>query len=141
MKDEIHTYIVQRNKYTTNKDGEAVQVGGDWYSCFTSCGEVKISKETIAKLVSSSLSSKEIEKACQKIDPTFKLSGSIILKRGTPFENASIYREDDGMGDDVLEDSEYRDELEELIKLSTEQSQALQETQEKIKKLAKRILK
>lgn len=141
MKDEYHTYIVQRNKYTTNKDGEVVQVGGDWYSCFTSSGEVKISKETIAKLVKSSLSIKEIEKACQKIDPTFKLSGSIILKRGTPFGNANVYIEDDGRNNDEVEDNEYRDELEELIKLSNEQSNALQETQEKIKNIAKKLIK
>ncbi len=141
MKDEYHTYIVQRNKYTTNKDGEVVQVGGDWYSCFTSCGEVKISKETISKLVKSSLSIKEIEKACQKIDPTFKLSGSIILKRGTPFENASVYIEDDGTIKDDSNDHEYKEELDELIELSNEQAQALQETQEKIKNLAKRLIK
>ena len=141
MKDECHTYIVQRNKYTTNKDGEVVQVGGDWYSCFTASGEVKISKETFSKLVNSTLSIKQIERACRKIDPTFKLSGSIILKRGTPFESATIYREDDGKINDTQDNSEVKDELEELIRLSNEQSMALQETQKKIKEIAKRLIK
>ena len=139
--NNYHTYMVQRNKYTVNKNGLTVQLGGDWYSVYTSEGEVTVSEDVIRRLVSRGCSAKEIERAGKKINDTFKLSGSIILARGTPFGNATIYREYNGLDESVNEDDqEMKNELNSLIELSETQSMELQDTQEKIRSLSKKII-
>ena len=139
--NNYHTYMVQRNKYTINQNGETVQLGGDWYSVYTSEGKVTVSEDVIRSLVSKGCSAKEIERAGKKINDTFKLSGSIILVRGTPFGNTTVYREDNGIEESVNEvDQEMKDELNSLIELSETQSMELQYTQEKIRTLSKKII-
>lgn len=139
--NNYHTYMVQRNKYTINKNGETVQVGGDWYSVYTSKGTVRIPEDVIRSLVSKGCSAREIERAGKKINDSFKLSGSIILVRGTPFGNTTIYREDNGIEESVNEvDEETKKELNSLIELSETQSMELQYTQQKIRALSKKIL-
>lgn len=139
--NNYHTYMVQRNKYTINKNGETIQLGGDWYSVYTSKGKVTVDESVIKDLVSRGCSAKEIERAGKKINDTFKLSGSIILERGTPFGNTTIYREDNGIDELVnAEDEQMKVELQSLIDMSETQSMELQYTQEKIRSLSKKII-
>ncbi len=139
--NNYHTYMVQRNKYTVNKNGETIQLGGDWYSVYTSKGKVTVSEDVIRSLVAKGCSAKEIERAGKKINDTFKLSGSIILTRGTPFGNTTIYREDNGLTETINdEDEQMKVELQSLIDMSETQSMELQYTQEKIRTLSKKII-
>ena len=138
---ETHTYVVQQNKYTVTKSGEVKQVGGDWYNLFTSAGEVRVPGDIIKKLVKNGYTPQAIEAEGKKYNDTFKLSGAVILQRGTPFGETTVYVEDidDGRAFDK-DDEELVDELKELSRSIEEQLNDLSDTKEKLKSVGKRIL-
>ena len=141
MDQETHTYVVQQNKYTVTKNGEVVQVGGDWYNLFTSSGEVRVPGDIIKKLVKNGYTPQAIEVEGKKYNDTFKLSGAVILKRGTPFGDTTVYVEDldDGRKFDK-EDEELVEELTELSRSIEEQLNDSSDTQERLKTVGKKIL-
>lgn len=141
MDQETHTYVVQQNKYTITKSGEVKQIGGDWYNLYTSIGEVRIPGDLIKKLVKASKSAHEIEAEGKKINDSFKLSGACILKRGTPFGDTVVYVEDIDNGKAFDEDDEALvEELQNLTRTFEEQTEILNETQERFRSVSKRIL-
>ncbi len=142
MDQETHTYVVQQNKYTVTKNGEVVQVGGDWYNLFTSSGEIRVPGDIIKKLVKNGYTPQAIEVEGKKYNDTFKLSGAVILKRGTPFGDTTVYVEDldDGRKYDK-EDEELVEEFNELSRCFEEKLSDLTDTQEQLKAVGKRMLK
>lgn len=142
MDQETHTYVVQQNKYTVTKNGEVVQVGGDWYNLFTSSGEVRVPGDIIKKLVKNGYTPQAIEVEGKKYNDTFKLSGAVILKRGTPFGDTTVYVEDldDGRRYDK-EEEELVEEFNELSRCFEEKLSDLTDTQEQLKAVGKRMLK
>ena len=142
MDQETHTYVVQQNKYTVTKSGEVVQVGGDWYNLFTSSGEIRVPGDIIKKLVKNGYTPQAIEVEGKKYNDTFKLSGAVILKRGTPFGDTTVYVEDldDGRKYDK-EDEELVEEFNELSRCFEEKLSDLTDTQEQLKAVGKRMLK
>jgi hypothetical protein len=141
MDQETHTYVVQQNQYTVTKKGEVKQVGGDWYNLYTSAGEVRVPGDIIKKLVRRGYTAQAIEAEGQKYNDTFKLSGAVILKRGTPFGDTTVYVEDidDGRKFDK-EDEELVEELTELSRSIEEQLNDLSDTQERLRTVGKKIL-
>lgn len=92
---ETHTYVIRNDRMVERKDGEIVQTGGDRYALYIS--EAEISKEDFQELLDSEISEQDVEKILTiKFGTAVKLSGSIILKRGTPFDNVTVYSEDNG---------------------------------------------
>ena len=141
MDQETHTYVVQQNKYTVTKSGEVKQVGGDWYNIFTSAGEVRIPGDIIKKLVKRGYTPQAIEEEGKKYNESFKLSGAVILKRGTPFGDTTVYVEDidDGRRFDA-DDETLVEEFSELTKSFEEQLNYISDTQERLKSVSKKIL-
>ena len=141
MDQETHTYVVLQNNYTVTKNGEVKQVGGDWYNVFTSKGEVRVPGDIIKKLVRKGCSPQTIAEEGRKYNETFKLSGGLILERGTPFGDATVYVEDidDGRKYDA-DDETLVEELSDLTKSFEEQLSNINDTQEKLKSVSKKIL-
>ena len=141
MDQETHTYVVQQNKYTVTKKGEVKQVGGDWYNIFTSAGEVRIPGDIIKKLVKKGYTPQAIEAEGKKYNDSFKLSGAVILKRGTPFGDTTVYVEDldDGRKYDA-DDETLVEEFSELTKSFEEQINYINDTQERLRSVSKKIL-
>ena len=141
MDQETHTYIVQQNKYTVTKEGKVVQKGGDWYNLYTASGEVRIPGDIIKRLVRNGYTAQEIEAVGQKYNDTFKLSGAVILKRGTPFGDTVVYAEDldDGRNYDE-EDEDLVETFTELTRSIEEQVNSINDTQEQLRAVGKKIL-
>ncbi len=141
MDQETHTYVVQQNKYTVTKKGEVKQVGGDWYNIFTSAGEIRIPGDIIKKLVKKGYTPQAIEAEGKKYNDSFKLSGAVILKRGTPFGDTTVYVEelDDGRKYDA-DDETLVEEFSELTKSFEEQLNYINDTQERLRSVSKKIL-
>lgn len=92
---ETHTYAIRNDRTVEKKDGEIVQIGGDRYALYISKAE--ISKEDFQRLIDAKISEQDIERILTvQFGTAVKLSGSIILKRGTPFDNITVYSEDNG---------------------------------------------
>lgn len=140
MNSEVNTYFVLQNNYRVTKSGKVVQNGGDFYCTYNSWGKIKISKEFIQKLVKAGMDCHQIETECRKIDETFTLTGSSIIKKGSKFGNMICVEDIDG-GKNYDEDSESLvDEFQTLFRAYEEQINSLFETQEKIKELSKKML-
>ena len=141
MDQETHTYVVQQNKYTVTKNGEVKQVGGDWYNLFTSAGEVRVPGDIIKKLVKSGYTPQAIEVEGKKYNDTFKLSGAVILKRGTPFGDTTVYVEDidDGRQYDK-DDEKVVEEFTELTRSIEEGILELNDKLEQLKPVGKKLL-
>lgn len=114
MDQEAFIYHVPHNHFRISKSGEVYQNGGDWYYMYTSIGEVRIPEETIRRLINSSITPDQLEAEGKKINPTFKLSGSLILNRGVTLGKAIVYSKDDGKPIDNGEEDELLNQYEEL---------------------------
>ena len=141
MSLDSHTYVVLQNNYTVTKDGEVKQIGGDWYNIFTSKGEIRIPGDVIKKLVRRGCTPQAIEVEGKKYNDTFKLSGGLILERGTPFGDTTVYIEDIGDGREFdTEDETLVEEFNDLTKSFEEQLSNINDTQEKLRSVSKKIL-
>lgn len=140
MDQEAFIYHVPYNHFKISKSGEVYQNGGDWYYMYISIGEVRIPEETIRKLINSSITPEQLEAEGKKINPTFKLSGGLILERGVTLGKAIVYSKDDGKPIDNGEEDELLNQYEELSTNIEDNINSLNEQLNELNSINKKIL-
>ncbi len=125
-----HLYLIPNEKN---------RIGGDFYNIYISRGE----KLDLSSFYKPGSTISEVENQMQKIDPTFKKIGGIILNQGEMIDSTFTF-----IPKNASKELEEYQLLKEYIELSIEQGEALkkqfkefEKTQAKIKRLQKKSIK